>query len=154
MTAVAASTNSEELILELFDVLERCPASARDAATDAALEAIAKAGSPEEPEEPEDPDEPLVPDDPLEPLEPEDAAASLVPTLPEVSTVKTVLSEIAGNEVNSKLANEAVVVADPLNLPSISTKPDPLISKIGTPDIGATLNKFCTKSSSTENNWP
>ena len=52
MTAVAASTNSEELILELFDVLERCPASARDAATDAALEAIAKAGAPEEPEEP------------------------------------------------------------------------------------------------------
>ena len=52
MTAVAASNNSEELILELFDVLERCPASARDAATDAALEAIAKAGTPEEPEEP------------------------------------------------------------------------------------------------------
>ena len=52
MTAVAASTNSEELILELFDVLERCPAAARDAATDAALEAIAKAGPPEEPEEP------------------------------------------------------------------------------------------------------
>ena len=52
MTAVAASNNSEELILELFDVLERCPASARDAATDAALEAIAKAGAPEEPEEP------------------------------------------------------------------------------------------------------
>ena len=52
MTAVAASTNSEELILELFDVLERCPASARDAATDAALEAIAKAGAPEAPEEP------------------------------------------------------------------------------------------------------
>ena len=52
MTAVAASTNSEELILELFDVLERCPAAARDAATDAALEAIAKAGAPEEPEEP------------------------------------------------------------------------------------------------------
>ena len=52
MTAVAASNNSEELILELFDVLERCPAAARDAATDAALEAIAKAGAPEEPEEP------------------------------------------------------------------------------------------------------
>ena len=52
MTAVAASNNSEELILELFDVLERCPAAARDAATDAALEAIAKAGNPEEPEEP------------------------------------------------------------------------------------------------------
>ena len=44
MTAVAASNNNEELILELFDVLERCPAAARDAATDAALEAIAAGG--------------------------------------------------------------------------------------------------------------
>ena len=48
----AAGDNSEELILELFDVLERCPAAARDAATDAALEAIAAAAAPEEPEEP------------------------------------------------------------------------------------------------------
>ena len=48
----AAEDNSEELILELFDVLERCPAAARDAATDAALEAIAAAAAPEEPEEP------------------------------------------------------------------------------------------------------
>ena len=47
----AAEDNSEELILELFDVLERCPAAARDAATDAALEAIAAAAAPEEPEE-------------------------------------------------------------------------------------------------------
>ena len=47
----AAGDNSEELILELFDVLERCPAAARDAATDAALEAIAAAAAPEEPEE-------------------------------------------------------------------------------------------------------
>ena len=47
----AAEDNSEELILELFDVLERCPAAARDAATDAALEVIAAAGAPEEPEE-------------------------------------------------------------------------------------------------------
>ena len=46
----AAGDNSEELILELFDVLERCPAAARDAATDAALEAIAAAAAPEEPE--------------------------------------------------------------------------------------------------------
>mgnify|MGYP001404014636 CR=1 FL=1 len=30
---------SEELVLELFDVLERCPPEAREAATDAALEA-------------------------------------------------------------------------------------------------------------------
>ena len=106
---------------------------------------------------PDDPDEPVVPDEPdvpEDPLVPDVAAASLVPTLPVVSTTKTVLSEIAGKEVNSKFANEAVVVAEPLNLPSISTKPDPLISKIGTPDIGATLNKFCIKSSSTENNWP
>jgi len=35
-----AEATSEELILELFDVLERCPADARDAATDAALEAV------------------------------------------------------------------------------------------------------------------
>ena len=48
----SAADNSEELILELFDVLERCPAAARDAATDAALEAIAAAAAPEEPEEP------------------------------------------------------------------------------------------------------
>ena len=49
MTAVAASNNSEELILELFDVLERCPASARDAATDLfCLEAIVTA--PEKPD--------------------------------------------------------------------------------------------------------
>ena len=47
----AAEDNSEELILELFDVLERCPAAARDAATDAALEAIAAAAAPEEPEQ-------------------------------------------------------------------------------------------------------
>ena len=47
----SAADNSEELILELFDVLERCPAAARDAATDAALEAIAAAAAPEEPEQ-------------------------------------------------------------------------------------------------------
>ena len=51
-SAAGAGDNSEELILELFDVLERCPAAARDAATDAALEAIAAAAAPEEPEEP------------------------------------------------------------------------------------------------------
>ena len=50
-SAAGAGDNSEELILELFDVLERCPAAARDAATDAALEAIAAAAAPEEPEE-------------------------------------------------------------------------------------------------------
>ena len=44
----AAGDNSEELILELFDVLERCPAEARDAATDAALEAIAAVAAPDE----------------------------------------------------------------------------------------------------------
>ena len=74
MTAVAASTNSEELILELFDVLERCPASARDAATDAALEAIAKAGAPEAPEEPEVV-RPVA-------LEPEKASSALTTPLP------------------------------------------------------------------------
>lgn len=49
--AAVVSNNSEELILELFDVLERCPPRARDAATDAALETIAAAGAPEEPEQ-------------------------------------------------------------------------------------------------------
>ena len=79
MTAVAASSNSEELILELFDVLERCPASARDAATDAALEAIAKAGAPEEPEEPVTPEEPETPADNLG-----NSGASAQPLPPQV----------------------------------------------------------------------
>ena len=48
-SAAGAGDNSEKLILELFDVLERCQLAARDAATDAALEAIAAAAPAEEP---------------------------------------------------------------------------------------------------------
>lgn len=46
---VAASDNTEALILELLDVLGRCPAAQKVASTDAALEVIAAACAPEAP---------------------------------------------------------------------------------------------------------
>ena len=115
---------------------------------------------PEVPSVPLEPEEPLVPeepDDPLEPLEPEvpsvpdEAAFSLVPTTPVEDITKVVFSDACSANLNKfKLENEAVVLDEPLNSPSISTKPEPLTDKIGTPEISEAAKTVPNKSSVTE----
>ena len=110
---------------------------------------------PEEPLVPEEPDEPLEPLEPEVPSVPDEAAFSLVPTTPVEDITKVVFSDACSANLNKfKLENEAVVLDEPLNSPSISTKPEPLTDKIGTPEISEAAKTVPNKSSVTEKSWP